>query len=241
MTACCVPSTCLFYCFVLFFLLPSLLPPVLSQSSLWTSSLRPSHTFADSWPGPPVVQSIRLSPPYPRMQIYHMSDGLFSHLPNLFLFLSQGKLPRRYINKNQEATQRSALSNETLLILVLQVWCLECVIFCKSAPTLQISESRFPADPAPHLPSFAPSFYRTFSSVSRRPLPRLKAKPSPIRTPRRTRPGWPRVSSTWCAPNAATASTCTATDPGRASTSAPSTRGRPRTAPGSAHKTGWWR
>lgn len=40
--------------------------------------------------------NILLSPPYPRMQIYQMCDGIFSHLPNLFLFcfLSQGKLPR---------------------------------------------------------------------------------------------------------------------------------------------------
>lgn len=140
-------------------------------------------------------------------------------------------------------TSEIRLLHNTLLIPVFRVCCLVWVFFWKGALTLQISKSKFPAAVA-LLSCTVSLFIRYvivlhFFCVSRRALPRLKAKPSPMRGPRRTCPG--RVSATCCAQSTATASTCTATDPGQANTSAPSTRGRLRSAPGSAHKTGWSR
>lgn len=70
--ACSVPSTCLFDS--VFLASVSFVPPPLPVVSLGLI-LCPSHALAASPPGPPVVESIHLSPPYPRIQIYHMCDG----------------------------------------------------------------------------------------------------------------------------------------------------------------------
>ena len=199
-------------------------PLLVSQLSHWIKSLCPSHALPDSSPGPPVVATVLLPLHIPGYR-YITCVGVFSHLPNLILVLSQGKLPRLTV-----------VFNKTLNIP-------GCSVRCPvSALTLQISKSKSAAVSSCTLSHciryIIPSHLFSFSS---RPLPRLEAKPSPIRTPRRTCAGWRLVSATWCALNTATASTCTATDPGPANTSAPSTADRRRTAPGSALKTGWSR